>query len=71
MRARTRPPSSTSAGYFGAEPLTLAAMLRIPVSMPDVPTEAILRPRNLSLFDTADPESADYRACQTYGPLFG
>lgn len=58
-------------GHFGAELITLAAMLRIPVSMHNVSAETVFRPRNWSLFGTADPESADYRACQTYGPLFG
>lgn len=57
-------------GHFGADLLTLASMLRIPVMMHNVPSEQIFRPRNWSLFGTAEPEAADYRACETYGPRF-
>ena len=57
-------------GHFGADVLTLAAMLRIPVMMHNVPGGDVFRPRNWALFGTADPEGADYRACAAYGPLF-
>lgn len=57
-------------GHFGADLITLASMLRIPVNMHNVPVEDIYRPRNWSLFGTADLEAADYRACRNYGPLF-
>ncbi|MCI7551183.1 MAG: L-fucose isomerase [Actinomycetaceae bacterium] len=57
-------------GHFGADLLTLAAMLRIPVNMHNVPDGDIFRPRAWSLFGTDSPESADYRACAAYGPFF-
>ncbi|MGV4416551.1 L-fucose isomerase [Trueperella pyogenes] len=56
-------------GHFGADLLTLAAMLRIPVNMHNV-EEGIFRPRNWAFFGTDDAESADFRACQAYGPFF-
>lgn len=57
-------------GHFGADLLTLAAMLRIPVMMHNVEAAEVFRPRNWALFGTLEPESADYRACQAYGPFF-
>ncbi|WP_216403246.1 L-fucose isomerase [Arcanobacterium phocae] len=57
-------------GHFGADLITMAAMLRIPVMMHNVEKEAIFRPRNWSLFGTHDVEGADFRACQAYGPRF-
>lgn len=59
-----------SYGHIGADLITLASMLRIPVSMHNVEEARIFRPRVWSLFGTADLESADYRACQTFGPLY-
>ncbi|HEU9548822.1 TPA: hypothetical protein VW110_001252 [Streptococcus pneumoniae] len=56
-------------GHIGADLITLASMLRIPVNMHNVPEEDIFRPKNWSLFGTEDLESADYRACQLLGPL--
>jgi len=57
-------------GHVGADIITLASMLRIPVSMHNVPRERIFRPHAWSAFGTADLEGADYRACATYGPLY-
>ncbi|HEY5584666.1 MAG TPA: L-fucose isomerase [Ruminiclostridium sp.] len=57
-------------GHVGAELITLAAMLRIPVSMHNVSEEKIFRPHAWAAFGTKDLESADYRACQAYGPLY-
>lgn len=57
-------------GHFGADLITLAAMLRIPVSMHNVDQEDVFRPRAWGHFGTEDPEAADYRACRTYGPFF-
>lgn len=57
-------------GHFGAELLTLAAMLRIPVNMHNVAAGDIFRPRAWSLFGTDNLESADYRACASFGPFF-
>ena len=58
-----------SYGHIGAQLLTLAAMLRIPVNMHNVAEEQIFRPSAWSAFGM-DPEGADYRACAAYGPLF-
>ncbi|MGI6203072.1 MAG: L-fucose isomerase [Eubacteriales bacterium] len=57
-------------GHVGADIITLASMLRIPVSMHNVPKERIYRPHCWSAFGTADLEGADYRACAAYGPLY-
>jgi L-fucose isomerase len=60
-----------SYGHIGADLLTLAAMLRIPVYMHNVPDEDIFRPSAWHAFGTADLEGADYRACANFGPLYG
>lgn len=57
-------------GHVGADLITLASMLRIPVSMHNVPEEAIFRPHAWASFGTQDTESADYAACRQYGPLY-
>jgi L-fucose isomerase len=57
-------------GHIGDEFITLASMLRIPVSLHNIPHDAIFRPHAWGAFGTSDPEGADYRACQTYGPLY-
>ncbi|WP_208592122.1 L-fucose isomerase [Gracilibacillus suaedae] len=61
---------SMSYGHIGADLITLAAMLRIPVNMHNVEEEKIFRPSAWNMFGTNDMEGADYRACQTYGPLY-
>jgi len=60
-----------SFGHIGRQLISLASMLRIPVSMHNVPEEHIFRPSAWTSFGTANPESADFRACRTYGPLYG
>ncbi|MHB8961816.1 MAG: L-fucose isomerase, partial [Saccharofermentanales bacterium] len=62
---------SFSYGHIGAKLITLASMLRIPVSMHNVPEGQIFRPHAWAAFGTTNPESADYRACEAYGPLYG
>ncbi|MDR1691889.1 MAG: L-fucose isomerase [Oscillospiraceae bacterium] len=57
-------------GHRGADLITLCAMLRIPVSLHNVPDEKIFRPHAWSAFGTAEKEAADYRACAAYGPLY-
>jgi len=57
-------------GHKGADVITLCSMLRIPVSLHNVCDNAIFRPHSWSAFGTKDKESADYRACETYGPLY-
>lgn len=59
-----------SYGHIGADLITLASILRIPVSMHNVEEARIFRPRVWSLFGTEDLEGADYRACQNFGPLY-
>jgi L-fucose isomerase len=61
---------SLTYGHIGADLITLASMLRIPVSMHNVPTEKIYRPAAWNGFGTESPESADYRACAYYGALY-
>jgi L-fucose isomerase len=57
-------------GHFGADLITLASMLRIPVYMHNIPEEKIFRPSTWNAFGTADLESADFRACENFGPLY-
>ncbi|MFO7934074.1 MAG: L-fucose isomerase [Bacteroidales bacterium] len=56
-------------GHLGAELITLASMLRIPVCMHNVPEEKIFRPSAWRAFGM-DPEGADYRACASFGPVY-
>lgn len=56
--------------HIGADLITLASILRIPVSMHNVEESRIFRPRVWSLFGTENLEGADYRACQNFGPLY-
>ncbi|MDD2579306.1 MAG: L-fucose isomerase [Eubacteriales bacterium] len=58
-------------GHIGHQLLTLCSMLRIPVSMHNVPDDRIYRPHAWAAFGTQDAESADYRACAAYGPIYG
>ena len=58
-------------GHIGADILTLASMLRIPVYAHNIPDDQIYRPSAWGLHGTADPEGADFRACANYGPLYG
>jgi L-fucose isomerase len=60
-----------SYGHIGEDLISLAALLRIPVSMHNVPDEKLFRPSVWNALGTADPEGADYRACATFGPLYG
>jgi L-fucose isomerase len=59
-----------SYGHIGAELITLAAMLRIPVYMHNVAEEEIFRPGAWAPFGTTDLEGADFRACANFGPLY-
>ncbi len=58
-----------SYGHIGADLITLCSILRIPVCMHNVDTEKVFRPAAWNAFGM-DKESADYRACATYGPTF-
>jgi L-fucose isomerase len=59
-----------SFGHIGADLISLASMLRIPVNMHNIPVKDVFRPSVWSSFG-GNLESADYRACETYGPLYG
>ena len=61
---------ATVYGHVGADLITFASMLRIPVAMHNVPDEKIYRPAAWNAFGTKDKEAADYRACAAYGPLY-
>lgn len=56
-------------GHIGSDLITLASMLRIPVSMHNVDEAQIFRPSAWASFGM-DKEGADYRACGVYGPLY-
>ena len=58
-----------SYGHIGADIITLASILRIPVAMHNVPEEKIFRPASWNAFGM-DKEGADYRACANYGPMY-
>jgi L-fucose isomerase len=59
-----------SYGHIGGDLISLASILRIPVDMHNVPTERVFRPSSWARFGSLEPQSADYRACATYGPLY-
>ncbi|MFO7612124.1 MAG: L-fucose isomerase [Clostridia bacterium] len=59
-----------SYGHVGHLFITLCSMLRIPVCMHNVADERIYRPSSWSAFGTGNLESADYRACVNFGPLY-
>lgn len=58
-------------GHFGADLVTLASILRIPVALHNVPEGDIYRPSAWGAFGAMDPQGADYRACANFGPLYG
>ena len=58
-------------GHVGADLITLASMLRIPVNMHNVPEDKIFRPHAWAAFGTDDRQAADYKACEKYGPIYG
>ena len=62
---------AASYGHIGAELISLASLLRIPISMHNVPEELIFRPSAWSAFGAMDLQGADYRACANFGPIYG
>ena len=58
-------------GHIGGDLISLASLLRIPVDMHNVPQERVFRPSSWDRFGSLEPQSADYRACAAYGPLYG
>ncbi|WP_321343516.1 L-fucose isomerase [uncultured Draconibacterium sp.] len=59
-----------SYGHIGADLITLASMLRIPVNMHNVDADKVFRPSAWASFGE-NKEGSDFRACETYGPLYG
>jgi L-fucose/D-arabinose isomerase len=56
-------------GHIGADLITLASMLRIPVCMHNVDESLFFRPSAWAAFGQ-DKEGSDYRACENFGPLY-
>jgi L-fucose isomerase len=59
-----------SYGHIGADLISLASLLRIPVYMHNVSEENLFRPSAWNAFGTANREGADFRACANFGPLY-
>ena len=57
-------------GHVGADLVTLASMLRIPVYMHNLPESAFFRPSAWAAFGANEPQGADFRACANFGPLY-
>ncbi|WP_436415234.1 L-fucose isomerase [Petrimonas sp.] len=58
-----------SYGHIGQDLITLASILRIPVSMHNVEDDKIFRPAAWNAFGM-EKEGADYRACANFGPIY-
>ena len=56
-------------GHIGADLITMASILRIPICMHNIDENKIFRPAAWNAFGM-DKESADYRACANYGPIY-
>jgi L-fucose isomerase len=61
---------AVSYGHIGADLITLASMLRIPVCMHNVPDDRVFRPSAWTAFGINEPVGADFRACTAFGPLY-
>ena len=57
-------------GHVGADLVTLASMLRIPVALHNLEDNQLYRPHSWAAFGTKDLEAADFAACKHYGPLY-
>ncbi len=62
---------SISYGHIGSDLISLASILRIPVSMHNVDGDKVFRPSAWSAFGVMEPQGADFRACQNFGPIYG
>ncbi|MFO7679965.1 MAG: L-fucose isomerase [Chloroflexota bacterium] len=60
-----------SYGHIGADLISLASLLRIPVYMHNVADEQVFRPHVWAAFGAQEPQGADFRACANFGPLYG
>ena len=70
MNAWSANHGAISYGHIGADITTLAAMLRIPVALSNVPDEDVFRPHVWGAFGADDLTGADYRACAHFGPVY-
>jgi len=59
-----------SYGHIGADLITLASMLRIPVNMHNVEEDKIYRPAAWNAFG-GEANQQDFNACKAYGSLYG
>ncbi|MGB7116231.1 MAG: L-fucose isomerase [Anaerolineales bacterium] len=59
-----------SYGHIGADLITLASMLRIPVYMHNVSEVRVFRPHTWTSFGSNEPQGADFRACANFGALY-
>lgn len=57
-------------GHVGEELITVASMLRIPVSLHNISKDRIYRPHTVNGFGTKNLEASDYRFCEIFGPLY-
>ncbi|MDU2851847.1 MAG: L-fucose isomerase, partial [Clostridium sp.] len=57
-------------GHIGSDLITLASMLRIPVTLHNVPRERIFRPNIFEGAGTKALETADFEICRLLGPLY-
>lgn len=57
-------------GHIGDKLITLASMLRIPVSLHNIESSRIYRPAMWSHYGNADLVGADFRVCSELGPLY-
>ncbi len=60
---------ASSYGHIGADLISLASMLRIPINMHNIDEDKIFRPSAWNMHGM-DKEGSDYRACENYGPLY-
>ncbi len=58
-------------GHRGDDLMTLASLLRIPVSMHNVPEERVFRPTFWDHLGNVDSIASDHLACRALGPLYG
>ena len=59
-----------SFGHIGADLISLASILRIPVCMHNVDEAMIFRPSTWTAFGVMDMLGADFRACKNFGPIY-
>jgi L-fucose isomerase len=63
--------ASISYGHVGADLISLASLLRIPVFMHNLPEDRVFRPSAWASFGAHDLQGGDFRACTNFGPLYG